>query len=614
MKNTDLPRPESFVGNKKLPETEGLFKKYSPKEDNSSEHESLFRKSEYEIAPAEDENYSSGLEDEQSSGIALAETKKMRHDLNVGRKSQKNFYGSSAGGYPKDERLMDDEISAAEHYYYNGEYRRVIEIGMRILYKTFSLKKKFKICSMIANSYAAIGSPEQGARILKEFVDNFPEDENAATAKMLIGKIVGRAYEGSRTYDYRSPYDRGGRMHESERSYDRYRPSYGSRDISARGIGCLLPLSGPYEIYGKKALKGIQLALMNFGSRDNSRVKIIIKDTGSNREMSLEALRELDKNNVSAIIGPLTYVDSAAKESQARKIPIVTLTQKENITDIGDYVFRNFLTPMMQVDAIVNYAFNKLGIRRFAVLYPDEKYGRTFMRLFHDQVMSYGGSIVGAESYDVSETDFAGPIKRLANLYYERLENSPELTEKESADYEAYKKFLETEADPDKGEHEIVLDCEAIFIPESPKKAGLIMPQLAFHDIKNVYFFGTNLWHSKEFIDMAKEYVQGAIMPDSFFKDNPAKETRKFVADFIRTFDEEPGFIEALTYDTATILFKLVSRPDALSRKRLRNAIMSMRSYPGVTGITSFYQSGDVWKNIYLLKIKNSRFVPLEID
>ncbi|VEN75061.1 hypothetical protein EPICR_60048 [Candidatus Desulfarcum epimagneticum] len=111
---------------------------------------------------------------------------------------------------------------------------------------------------------------------------------------------------------------------------------------------------------------------------------------------------------------------------------------------------------------------------------------------------------------------------------------------------------------------------------------------------------------------MAGEYAQNAIIPDGFFKDSPAEETRAFVSDFKGAFDEEPGFIEALSYDTAMILFKLATRPDVLSREHLKDAILDLRNYPGVTGPTSFYSSGDVWKSLNILKIENDRFKSVE--
>ena len=76
--------------------------------------------------------------------------------------------------------------------------------------------------------------------------------------------------------------------------------------------------------------------------------------------------------------------------------------------------------------------------------------------------------------------------------------------------------------------------------------AGLIAPQLAYYDIKDVYMLGTNLWHSDALIRIARQYVQGAVMPDGFFADSTSPGVQQFVATFEETYEEKPDFIEAV--------------------------------------------------------------------
>ena len=186
-------------------------------------------------------------------------------------------------------------------------------------------------------------------------------------------------------------------------------------------LGCVLPLTGRYASYGNRALKGVELALARVTRRANSPdFKIVIKDTGGDPERAARAVRELAReHHAAAVIGSLITAETAALEAQMAGIPIVTMTQKKGITQIGDYVFRNFFTPEMQVRALVAYCSRTLGLDRFAILYPDEPYGKTFMNLFWDAVLDANGTIVGVETYDKNRTDFADPIKKLVGLFYE---------------------------------------------------------------------------------------------------------------------------------------------------------------------------------------------------
>jgi ABC-type branched-subunit amino acid transport system substrate-binding protein len=469
----------------------------------------------------------------------------------------------------------------------------------------------------LGNNYAKEAKYADAVRMLSAFIEKFPRHAKIGEAKELIQAIGQKSV------------------------YSRYT------------IGCLLPLSGRYRTYGNRALKGVELALNRFSPQDpNSSIKIIIKDTGSDPDKAVAAVQDLFKENVAAIIGPLVTAEAAALEAQNSGIPIITLTQKEDITQIGDYVFRNFFTPEMQVKTIVSFAVEKLGLDSFAILYPDENYGTTFMNLFWDEVLAQGGRIVGVESYKSSQTDFADPIKKLVGLYYEVPEDlkAAIMTADAEGDYTASKDLLgidlqftskvtygeqPEEADQQEGqeaetdlqedqatedeeqeekeeEPEPIIDFDAVFIPDEPKKSGLIIPQLAFYDIRETYLLGTNLWHSGTLIEMARQYAQGAIMTDGFFAQSTAEPVKSFVRIFEKTFAEKPEFIEAVAYDTAMMLFELVSRPEILFRSVLKAELIKLKDYEGVTGPTSFDENGDVRKKLKLLQIKGKGFVELE--
>ena len=282
--------------------------------------------------------------------------------------------------------------------------------------------------------------------------------------------------------------------------------------------------------------------------------------------------------------------------------------------------FRNFITPKMQVQALTAFMIESLGLYRFAILYPDENYGTTFMNLFWDQLLESGGVVVGAEAYEPKQTDFSDPIKKLVGLYYEIPDDLKAQVVSETKTDEGVLSE-NPEDDPNENntaesdeeeEPESIVDFDAIFIPDSPKKAGLIIPQLAYYDIKDVYLLGTNLWHSESLIKIADQYVQGAIMPDGFFAGSKSPQVRNFVELFKNTYQETPEFIEAILYDSAMILFQVVSEPSIRFRSEIRDGLLNMNDYPGVTGMTRFDENGDVLRRLYLLRVKGKTFVELE--
>ena len=416
----------------------------------------------------------------------------------------------------------------------------------------------------LAREYEVEDQIEPAIKVLSEFVSLFPHHDEFENATGLMEELKSRLV------------------------VDRF------------SIGCVLPLSGPYESFGSRALMGIELALNQFNAQPHvNPIQLLIKDSKGVPNEATSVVESLVlKDGVIGVIGPMLTSESAAIRAQDLKCPIMTLTQRPDITKLGDYVFRNFLTFSLQVKAIVAYAVQELGIKKFAVLYPEERYGISFMNTFWDELILHGAEIVGVESYGPDQTDFADAIKRLVGLYYPRPEEPAE-------------HLIDRSPEEEKDGPEPIIDFGAVFIPDTFEKVGLIAPQFPFYDVADALLLGTNLWHSDKLIQMAQRYVQGAIVPDDFFVNSPSPRVRNFVKSFKEIFGISPGFLEAEAYDTASIFFQQVNQPEVQSRRTLKTALMDIKDFPGVTGLTSFDETGDVTKQIYLLKIKGRQFVQI---
>ena len=112
-------------------------------------------------------------------------------------------------------------------------------------------------------------------------------------------------------------------------------------------------------------------------------------------------------------------------------------------------------------------------------------------------------------------------------------------------------------------------------------------------------------------IKMANQYVQGAIMPDGFFADSASPLVQDFVKVFEDTYEETPGFIEAVVYDSAMMLFGVLVQSDLRFKSELKEGLLNLANFSGVTGPTYFDENGEAQKQLYLLKIKGRKFVEL---
>lgn len=346
-------------------------------------------------------------------------------------------------------------------------------------------------------------------------------------------------------------------------------------------IGCLLPLSGKYAEYGDKALKGIQLAIQELSQTHGRKFNMVIKDTRGDPDVAAACVDELDQARVAGIIGPLLTVEAAGARAQELKIPLIALTQKEDFALSGDYLFSNFITPRMQVQTLAAYVFKTLGLKKVAILYPDEPYGKRHMELFSEAVAEYGAQLVEIHAYDGNSTDFSDILR----------------------------KFTKPGDDPSERD---TFDFEALFIPDAASRINMILPQLAFNDIRDIVLLGTNLWHRQSLLDQTKGYNRGAVITEGYFGHSRKFVTTRFNNAFSHLYGESPGFLEAIFYDTVRILLSTAMDPLVDSRQRLKTALQEERIFEGATGRTLFDETGAARKELFLITIKNNRFVELE--
>ena len=73
-----------------------------------------------------------------------------------------------------------------------------------------------------------------------------------------------------------------------------------------------------------------------------------------------------------------------------------------------------------------------------------------------------------------------------------------------------------------------------------------------------------------------------------------------------------PGFIEAMAYDNAMMLFDAMRSTAADSRRKLKEKLIETVDFAGITGQTSFFSNGEADKALQLLGVENGAFVQLK--
>ncbi|MCH8843788.1 MAG: penicillin-binding protein activator [SAR324 cluster bacterium] len=414
-------------------------------------------------------------------------------------------------------------------------------------------------------------------------------------------------------------------------------------DVATRAhrIGILLPLGSSNTALRKLArdtLDGLRMAVQFLArqptaleamrdsaeqdwepTQENEQVRprrisyeLAIKDTANSPEQAARMVEELvRKDHVIAVIGPIARSESAAAMAAAEGlgVPILALSITAAIPPGSKFAFRHNKSREDEVRDLVAYATDYLAARRFAILYPGNKYGRTMMNLFWDEVDRRGGQITAAAPFlpwsYADATEMAVGLKGI----FENLAGVDRFVAPEDREL--------MEALDDDQPHPVVM-FDALFIPisaGSSQDIRLIAPYPATVDAENEHLLGSRYWNSEEVLIAGGGKIRGAVFVDLYHRGSPSPANVAFRRRHRHLFRhrqdyQAPSFYTALGHDSLAMLTHLLEDPAHRTRRSLARALVRMKPFHGLTGLTSFLEGGRAVKESIVLRIAGDQVVP----
>ncbi|MGD9504902.1 MAG: penicillin-binding protein activator [Syntrophobacteraceae bacterium] len=364
-------------------------------------------------------------------------------------------------------------------------------------------------------------------------------------------------------------------------------PSAVKLPLHPERVGCLIPLSGPHESFGRMVMRGLAMAAEEWnGSHPNQPVNLVLKDTQTQPEVAARALDELAKENgVFAVVGLLSKqsIESLSPVVSKLGMPLLTMTQKDE-TAPNPYVFHVFLDKEDMVRAEVRHCKEKLGCNKFAALYPAGRYGESLENVFDKVVHEVGGNFVASASYEPNSTDFREPIQKLIQMSQKN--------------------------DPVPTPNSIPFD--ALFIPDESQTVALIAPQLPYYNLVGVTLLGTNIWgESPPINEVGGVYVEKAMFATPFHPESKSPVMQAFVEKFKGLYQSTPSYLEAQAYDAMKLFLMARSRLSGSSMQRtaLIQNLLQIKGYDGVTGKLSFAPTGELDRTYLLMQVQGGKLV-----
>jgi branched-chain amino acid transport system substrate-binding protein len=335
-------------------------------------------------------------------------------------------------------------------------------------------------------------------------------------------------------------------------------------------IGAILPLTGSSAQYGQWSKNGAELAVDEInrqGGIKGRKVKIIYEDSRTDAKEGVSAL-----NNLSAIY----KVQAIISESSGVVLAIAPVVEEKKIVQLnigavnpqirkaGDYTFSNINDADIEAYEMAEYAYNKLGIRKLAILYATTSYGKGNRDAIKEKFKSIGGIIVADESFDENSGDFRTQIIKIR-------ETAP----------------------------------DAIYVVAVTKDAALILRQARELGIKTQLLSAT-FFEGKDLLDIAGNAAEGTIYTSTVLNATSHR-IQDFIANYRNKYGLDPEIYSATAYD-AIHIYALAIGKVGYYGEEIKKYMYTIENYPGISGLTSFDVDGAVEKPILFKKVINGKF------
>ncbi len=338
-------------------------------------------------------------------------------------------------------------------------------------------------------------------------------------------------------------------------------------------IGAQNPETGPIAVYGIQAVAGAKLAVDEInaaGGINGKKLKLINYDSRGDKTEAANLTKRLLNANVCAIIGEVTSGGLFAMRDIAERGNTVALSAgatAEGVTGGKNYIFSNALLDIDGAPYILKFAIDKNGYKNFAIITSvNNDYSVGLSEVFKKAVKDNGGNIVAEQNISDGDTDLSAQITSL------------------------------------KGKN-----IDAIIYSGYYQEAALILLELEKQGLK-IPLIGGDGFQSPDLWNVAKDSAIGTIFYAGFSSDSDSNKVQNFLKNMADR-NHEVGQFTANGYDAVYMLAKAMNDAhvtncaDKTQRENLKNALATIKDYPGVSGITSFKENGSVTKIPFILEV-----------
>ncbi len=337
-------------------------------------------------------------------------------------------------------------------------------------------------------------------------------------------------------------------------------------------MGFIGPLSGDVSSIGQATRNSVQMAVDEIneaGGINGKRISAYYEDGKClGKDSSNVAHKLINVDGVDYIIGGLCSSETMAATSIAEENQVVMISpcsSNPDITNAGDFIFRDYPSDSFQGKFAAEYAYNDLGVRKAAVLscLSDWCYG--LKEVFNERFTGLGGEIVEIQEFKQKSKDLRAQLTKIKNT-----------------------------------------DAELIFFPAYTESTVNGFKQAKELGIGK-QFLGSETWTDPVMLERAGNEAEGTIYVQ-MEKAAPESFRQKYEEKF---GEQEIPICVLEAYDAVRLIANAIEKVGN-DPVKVKDELYNVQDYEGVSGKISFDENGDLKEvNYSVVQIKNGEPVKI---
>jgi branched-chain amino acid transport system substrate-binding protein len=347
-------------------------------------------------------------------------------------------------------------------------------------------------------------------------------------------------------------------------------------------IGFNIPLTGDSPKIGEGAKYSGELiknAINGAGGLDVNgkkyKLDFIYVDNELKPESAVQAaLKLIEQDRVVAMVGPVgsgRAIPGGQVANENRTPMVSPWATNPAVTLDRPYVFRACILDPVQAPAAVRFTKSQFpSITKVAVLYNiEDDYCKGLAGYFRDAWEQAGGTITNFESFGQKDQDFSTQLTRIVNS-----------------------------------------GAEMLYLPDYYNHVALIVSQAKDLGWGDKPVMGSDSWGSADLWTLSKGSVKGYYFTTHYAAAGAVGATKEFIDAYEAAYGYVPDDVAALTYDSINIILKAIQTAGITGnldtdRENIKNAIATMKDFPGITGTMTFDANGDPKKPAVVVRVND---------